>query len=247
MKTIAKFIILPLIFASLIGAALWHTRPDLFQIGLHTLDKGPLGTWNPFSGEGKGDPGPPEAAADRAAGQPSPAPLGGMPWGGIPPPFQQGAANPAWQPPMRYAPAPQAEAPPQPPAGQAPMMRHPMPPPMPPRQEDGYLNGARAAFWEQDADAAVTAYKALTEGHGDNPDVWGELGNVYLSQGKMDEATEAYAKAAGLLIEQGHFRRLTSLINVIGWKKPDEALKLMGAMAAKQREMFAPAPARQQP
>ncbi|MBU0499092.1 MAG: hypothetical protein KJ558_14345 [Gammaproteobacteria bacterium] len=232
MKTIAKFIFYPLIFAALVGAALWYTRPDLFQIGLNTPDNGPLGAWNAFPGQGSSPP--PQA---ETAGQADPYPMGGMPWSGMPPPMPQTAANTPWQPPMRYTPPPPMAAPVQ----SAPPMQRPLPLPLPPRQEDGYLNEARAAYWKQDTDATVAAYKGLTEEQGDNPDVWGELGNAYLSQGKMDEATEAYAKAADLLIERGLFRQAAGLLNIIGWKNPDEALRLLGAMANKQREIFAPA------
>jgi len=62
---------------------------------------------------------------------------------------------------------------------------------------------ARRAAWVGDAEGAIERYKVLVRVAPDNPDVFGELGNVHVGQGNWKDAVEVYYRAAVLLAEAG--------------------------------------------
>jgi tetratricopeptide (TPR) repeat protein len=85
---------------------------------------------------------------------------------------------------------------------------------------------AREAFWHRDLAKAETLYAELTAKQSDNPDIWGELGNVYLAQNKVKEAADAYYKAAEILIDEGRLRQVGQLMGVIQMAEPAKAQAL---------------------
>jgi tetratricopeptide (TPR) repeat protein len=84
-------------------------------------------------------------------------------------------------------------------------------------QEKAYqlLAAAREAYWLRDYDIAESKYRALTRVEPDNPDGYGELGNMYFSQGQWDEAATAYYEAGVRLVGQGLLEQAEELVAVI--------------------------------
>ena len=85
---------------------------------------------------------------------------------------------------------------------------------------------AREAFWNRDLAKAEGLYAELTEKQPDYPDLWGEMGNVYLAQNKVVKAADAYYKAAELLIDEGRLRQVGRLMGVIQMADPQKAMIL---------------------
>jgi hypothetical protein len=85
------------------------------------------------------------------------------------------------------------------------------------QQEKPYqlLADAREAYWLREYDTAESKYLALTRLEPDNPDGYGELGNMYFSQGKWDQAAAAYYAAGVRLVGQGLLEQAEELIAVI--------------------------------
>lgn len=77
------------------------------------------------------------------------------------------------------------------------------------------LAAAREAFWLHNYDDAEKNYRALTELEPQNPDGFGELGNMYFSQGRWEEAAAAYFEAGTRLISEGRLDAARELVNVI--------------------------------
>jgi hypothetical protein len=77
------------------------------------------------------------------------------------------------------------------------------------------LAAAREAFWLHNYDDAEKNYRALTELEPQNPDGFGELGNMYFSQGRWEEAAAAYYEAGTRLISEGRLDQAHELVNVI--------------------------------
>jgi tetratricopeptide (TPR) repeat protein len=67
----------------------------------------------------------------------------------------------------------------------------------------------------RDYDTAEAKYLALTGLEPDNPDGYGELGNMYFSQGKWDQAATAYYQAGVRLVGQGLLTQAEELLAVI--------------------------------
>jgi len=99
---------------------------------------------------------------------------------------------------------------------------------------------AREAFWRRDVAKAEELYSKLAEAQPGNPDLWGELGNLYFSQNKIKEASDAYYKAAEILIEEGHIRQVENLIGIIGNVDQEKARELFERMQSKypQQPMY---------
>ncbi|MDX1334954.1 MAG: tetratricopeptide repeat protein [Gammaproteobacteria bacterium] len=99
---------------------------------------------------------------------------------------------------------------------------------------------AREAFWRRDLATAEELYSKLAEAQPGNPDLWGELGNLYFSQNKIKEASDAYYKAAEILIEEGHIRQVENLMGIIGNVDQEKARELFERMQSKypQQPMY---------
>ena len=74
---------------------------------------------------------------------------------------------------------------------------------------------ARESFWLRDFDDAEQHYRKLTQIDPDNPDGYGEMGNMYFSQGKWDEATAAYYEAGTRLLNEGRVVQARHMVEVI--------------------------------
>lgn len=88
------------------------------------------------------------------------------------------------------------------------------------------LISARSAFNNGDMKNSEKYYQQLSELDNDNPDIFGELGNVYYSQGKWSEAAQAYYEAATRLIEHGNKSQVMYLQRVMQGLDADYAEKL---------------------
>jgi hypothetical protein len=77
------------------------------------------------------------------------------------------------------------------------------------------LAAAREAFWLHNYDDAEKNYRALTQLEPQNPDGFGELGNMYFSQGRWEEAAAAYYEAGTRLVREGRLDPARELVNVI--------------------------------
>ncbi len=82
---------------------------------------------------------------------------------------------------------------------------------------------ARTAFWNRDLAVAEIKYNTLNVHLPDDPDILGELGNVYYVQGKRKQTTDAYYRAAELLIAADRLEQLNLIIDVIDQVEPQKA------------------------
>ena len=90
---------------------------------------------------------------------------------------------------------------------------------------------ARSAFWNRDLAVAELKYQTLSVKLPDNPDVMGELGNVFYVQGKHKQTLAAYYRAAELLIEKGRSNRVNIILDLIYKLEPEKANILRARMA----------------
>ncbi len=96
--------------------------------------------------------------------------------------------------------------------------------------ERDLLISARNAFNQGAMIESEKFYLELTRLDQDNPDAFGELGNVYYSQGKWDEAGQAYYEAAVRLISAGNHNQVVYLQRVINGLNTEHAEKLAQLM-----------------
>lgn len=96
--------------------------------------------------------------------------------------------------------------------------------------ERDLLISARKAFNQGAMVESEKFYLELTKLDHDNPDVFGELGNVYYSQGKWDEAGQAYYEAAVRLIPEKNYNQVAYLQRVIKGLNTEHAEKLAQLM-----------------
>ena len=92
------------------------------------------------------------------------------------------------------------------------------------------LVNARNAFNLGAIAESEKIYIELTQLDNDSPDNYGELGNVYYSQGKWDEASQAYYEAAVRLITTGNHNQVAYLQRVISGLNKEHAEKLSQLM-----------------
>ncbi len=100
-------------------------------------------------------------------------------------------------------------------------------------QSEAYqlLKKARTAYGVGDLSSAERHYLALTRQEPESADAFGELGNVYYTQGKWREAGGAFFEAAIRLLEQKQTAQLNYLLMVIQGLDPEKASQLNGKMA----------------
>ncbi|MCK5386840.1 MAG: hypothetical protein KAJ39_06625 [Gammaproteobacteria bacterium] len=96
--------------------------------------------------------------------------------------------------------------------------------------ERDLLINARNAFNQGAVIESEKFYLELTQLDNDNPDIFGELGNVYYSQGKWDDAGQAYYQAAVRLITEGNYNQVAYLQRVITGLNTEHAEKLAQLM-----------------
>ena len=77
------------------------------------------------------------------------------------------------------------------------------------------LAAAREAFWLRDYVVAERHYNELISLDPANPDGYGELGNMYFSQGEWEKASVAYYEAGVRLLSEGMVSEAQQLVEVI--------------------------------
>lgn len=92
------------------------------------------------------------------------------------------------------------------------------------------IGEARQAFQAGDPGKAIALYQELGELNPGDPNIFGELGNVYYSLGKWKQAGSAYFEAASLLLDQGHTGQVQYLYRVIQGLDQESAEKLKAKM-----------------
>jgi len=81
--------------------------------------------------------------------------------------------------------------------------------------ETDLLQKARQAYWNDQLDKAESLYRAYIELNPDNPDGYGELGNLLSTVGSLGEAAIMYQQAAELLLRQGRIEQAAKLREVL--------------------------------
>lgn len=87
---------------------------------------------------------------------------------------------------------------------------------------------ARRAFWNGDFEAAEAAYMDVVEAFPDDPDAFGELGNLYEAMGKPELARDALFAAGVRLKNRGAREKLQQVIEILS-KKGDERSQLLAS------------------
>lgn len=94
------------------------------------------------------------------------------------------------------------------------------------------LRAARFSFNKGDLAGSVAQYNLLIELDNDEPDFYGELGNVYYAMGRWEEAGLAYYEAATRLIEKRQLYQVHYLQRVIHGLDAERAEKLASQLAS---------------
>lgn len=100
------------------------------------------------------------------------------------------------------------------------------------------LDKARLAFSHGDVQAAQAAYKETIARDSRNLDAHGELGNLYVMTGNLQDAAQSYYDLSKLLLEQKRIDLVPSLLPVIAQVNPNLVEELMDKMAEVQRQTF---------
>jgi len=88
------------------------------------------------------------------------------------------------------------------------------------------LAAARRAYWSDNAPLAIRHYEALIAAYPNEPDFFGELGNIYYQQGEQERAGQAYYQAALLLLRRGNRERAEDLADLLRSTAPGYAEEL---------------------
>lgn len=182
---------------------------------------------------------PPGATA--AAPATSPAPVAPAPAAPVlantypaappPPPAAARAPEPAPQPvpqPAMVQPPEQAKAPPRAAAGREVEMS--------PALRAAWAE-ARRAYWSQDLPAARDKYLALVKENTNEPDIAGELGNVYFTEGRYQDAAAQYYEAGMRMVRSRNPGAAGSVIGILHRLDPAQANALRQAMFDAEQNM----------
>ncbi len=93
------------------------------------------------------------------------------------------------------------------------------------------IGQARLAFQSGDSNKAISLYQELSDLNPDDPNTYGEMGNVLYAQGKWKEAGKAYYEAAIRLKRQGRMEQVQYLFRVIQGLDQESAEKLRSQLA----------------
>lgn len=96
------------------------------------------------------------------------------------------------------------------------------------------LQEARQFYWQREFQKSEQAYEELLEDVSDQPDLYGELGDVQFYASKPAEAVESYYQAALLLIGQNRHAEVGHAINAVARFDQNKANELMDKFASKQ-------------
>lgn len=89
---------------------------------------------------------------------------------------------------------------------------------------------ARLAYWNGDLKTAETTYIQLTEMVNDDPNAYGELGNLYYMQSKWKQASDAYYQAALKLSKTKKSYQAQHLLRIIRGLDTETADKLQAEL-----------------
>lgn len=95
------------------------------------------------------------------------------------------------------------------------------------------LAAAREAYWLRDYDTAEQKYRAMIDLDPTNPDGFGELGNMYFSQGKWELASATYFEAGKRLADEGLLEQARQLVDVLKGLQGSQAKALEKYIADK--------------
>ena len=95
------------------------------------------------------------------------------------------------------------------------------------------LINARTAFMRNNLKMSEQYYIQLTNLDHGNPDIYGELGNVYYRQGKWNEAGQAYYEATVRLLAKRQYARVFYMQRIIKGLNPTLAEKLSQLIPSK--------------
>ena len=96
------------------------------------------------------------------------------------------------------------------------------------------LAAAREAYWLRNLEEAETLYRQLIALEPENPDGYGELGNLYFAQGRWEDAASTYFEAGKRLAHSGHIQEARNLLEVIRGLNSPQADELAGIIAESQ-------------
>ncbi|MFV2061191.1 MAG: hypothetical protein ACC653_10960, partial [Gammaproteobacteria bacterium] len=89
---------------------------------------------------------------------------------------------------------------------------------------------ARKSYWTNDFKKAKKQYLTLTTQLSDNPDIQGELGNLFYRERKLESAIKHYTIAAKLLIKHRHYWKLPQIMQIVSRFNPAKAREVMTLM-----------------
>ena len=95
------------------------------------------------------------------------------------------------------------------------------------------LAAAREAYWLRDYATAEEKYRALIDLDPTNPDGFGELGNMYFSQGRWEQASATYFEAGKRLADEGLLGQANQLVDVLKGLQGTQAQALEKYIAGK--------------
>lgn len=83
---------------------------------------------------------------------------------------------------------------------------------------------ARYAYWQGELDKASDLYQTLAKLSPSNPDIIGELGNIYYFQFQWDLAANVYYQAILLLLQQQRKQEASRLLSIVARLDPNKAM-----------------------
>lgn len=95
----------------------------------------------------------------------------------------------------------------------------------PPTGLDADLEAARKLFWAKDK-KAVAAYEALVKRYRDNPQLLGELGNVYFKNANKNKAGDMYLAAGKIYSDRKNAQKTAEMIDILQKLDPKKATLL---------------------
>lgn len=94
------------------------------------------------------------------------------------------------------------------------------------------LAAAREAYWLRNLEEAEALYRQLIALEPENPDGYGELGNLFFTQGRWEDAATAYFDAGSRLARSGNIMEAENMLEVIRGLSSSQADELAGIIAA---------------
>ena len=93
------------------------------------------------------------------------------------------------------------------------------------------LAAAREAYWLRNLEEAEALYRQLIALEPENPDGYGELGNLFFTQGRWEDAATAYFDAGSRLARSGNIMEAENMLEVIRGLNSSQADELAGIIA----------------